>query len=95
MKVTHLRVREVVEIITHPANQKIPVYYKRVFTEKTARFEKSGFDRAVPGGLRRQQAPARPLLPRLALRGCPPSTRQALGAAEGAESPRAASTTSR
>jgi len=42
MKVTHLRVREVVEIITHPANQKIPVYYKRVFTEKTARFEKSG-----------------------------------------------------
>jgi hypothetical protein len=42
MKVTHLRVREVVEIITHPANQKIPVYYKRVFTEKIARFEKKG-----------------------------------------------------
>jgi hypothetical protein len=42
MKVTHLRVREIVEIIMHPANQKIPLYYKRIFTEKVARFERSG-----------------------------------------------------
>jgi hypothetical protein len=41
MKLTDLRVREIVEIIMHPANQKIPVYYKRVYREKVARFERN------------------------------------------------------
>jgi hypothetical protein len=39
LKLTDLRTREVVEIITHPGNRKIPVYYKRTFRERVFAFE--------------------------------------------------------
>jgi hypothetical protein len=40
MKVTDLRSREIVDVITHPANRKIPIYYKRVYRQRVARFER-------------------------------------------------------
>jgi hypothetical protein len=42
MKLTDLRAGGIVEIIMHPANQKIPIYYKRVYRQKVAKFERSG-----------------------------------------------------
>jgi hypothetical protein len=39
LKLADLRMREIVEIITHPGNRKIPVYYKRVYRARVFTFD--------------------------------------------------------
>jgi hypothetical protein len=56
LKITDLREREIVEVITHPGNRKVPVWYKRVYVPMEYQF-----DRATELGIGGYNRSARPV----------------------------------